>query len=131
MAEVVVHRAPKLPDVYCYNAVTDADEVNLTLHRLIKQLATTKNIWVVSGTHGTAAGTVSAGDAEVDFKQEDIDSANVTSRNIHIKNYHLLSTNTWKALRDKRGDTNVLVLAFCFSSQWFNNTAPSGNGNKL
>jgi hypothetical protein len=131
MAEVVVRRAPKKPDVYCYNEVTDADEVNATLHALVKQLATTKNIWVVSGTHGTAAGTVSAADAEADFKKEDLDSASVTSRNIKIKNYPLLSTNTWKELREKKGETNTIVLAFCFSSQWFNNSGPGGNDGKL
>lgn len=131
MAQVIVHRAPRQPDVYCYNAVTDATEVNQTLHALVKQLATTKNIWVISGTHGTSAGTVSPGDAESDFKKEDMDTASVTSRNIRIKDYPLMSANTWREIRDKRGDRNVIVLAFCFSHQWFNNSGPGGNQGKL
>jgi len=31
----------------------------------------------------------------------------------------------------KAGATNVIVLAFCFSQQWFNNIAPQGNNGKL
>ncbi|HND09799.1 MAG TPA: hypothetical protein PKO07_15165 [Pseudomonadota bacterium] len=131
MAQVIVPRAPDAPDVYCYNTPTDADEVNATLHDLVRTNKMSKNIWVISGTHGMANGTVDAACRETDFKSEDLDSANGTSKQIHIKDYHLLSSNTWKTLREKAGATNILVLAFCYSEQWFWNSGVGGNDGKL
>lgn len=131
MAQIIIPRSPAKSDVYCYNDPTDAAEVNTTLHDLIRQHKTSRNIWVISGTHGAANGTVTSAFAEPDFKKEDLDTANTTSKQIHIKDYHLLSTNTWKALREKPGGTNILVLAFCYSQQWFLNNAPNGNDGKL
>ena len=89
------------------------------------------NVWVVSGTHGTNAGTVDPTCKHTDFKREDVDSANVTSKNIHILDYHLMGKNRWAELAGKPGATNTIVLAFCFSYQWFNNVAPMGNNGKL
>jgi hypothetical protein len=132
MAQQIIHRIEqKKADVFCYNAVTTAKEVNTTLHDIVKKLGPTKNIWVISGTHGTAAGTVDAGCAQKDFKDQDRDSANVTSRLIHVKDYHLLAPNVWKELSGKPGETNVMVLAWCFSYQWFSNTSDNGNNGKL
>lgn len=91
----------------------------------------TRNIWVISGTHGTSSGTVDSGCKEPDFKHEDLDSANVTSKNIHIMDYHLLAPNRWKELREKSSKTNIVVLAFCYSSQWFGNDVVDGNDGKL
>ncbi len=132
MAQQIIHRMKqKKTDVYCYDAVTNKSEVNNTLHDIVKQLGPAKNIWVISGTHGMAAGTVDASCAEKDFRDQDRDSANVTNRLIHIKDYHLLAPNVWKELRDKPGEANVLVLAWCFSYQWFSNTSDNGNKDKL
>ena len=131
MAQVLIKRSPVGSDVYCYDQPTDADEVNATLHEIVKAYGMTRNIWVISGTHGCANGTVHAGCVEPDFRKEDLDTASVTSKQIHIKDYHLLSPNTWTELRQKSGATNVLVLAFCYSKQWFENHGNSGNYGKL
>jgi hypothetical protein len=129
--EVIIDRAPARPDVYCYDAPTNAVEVNATLHDIVRQFGMKKNVWVISGTHGRADGTVSPDDREVDFKAEDLDAANKTSKQIHIWDYHLLAPNRWAELRNKPGGTNVIVLAFCYSQQWFLNPGPGGNDGKL
>ena len=131
MTQQIIARAPAKPDVYCYDTVTNATEVNKTLHDIVKQYKLACNVWVISGTHGTSAGTVDPTCAEKDFKKEDVDSANVTSKNIKILDYHLLSANRWAEIAGKAGATNVIVLAFCYSQQWFNNVAPQGNNGKL
>jgi NAD-dependent SIR2 family protein deacetylase len=131
MTQQIIARAPRRPDVYCYDDVTDADEVNRTLHDIVRQYKQTCNVWIVSGTHGTAAGTVDPLCKETDFKKQDVSSANVTSKNIKILDYHLLSPNRWADVAGKAGATNVIVLAFCYSQQWFNNLAPLGNNGKL
>ncbi len=132
MAQQIIHRATqKKSDVYCYNEVTNADEVNKTLHAIVKEFGPAKNVWVISGTHGTTAGTVDPGCVQKDFKDEDRDSGSKTSRLIHVKEYHLLAPNVWKELREKPFATNVLVLAWCFSHQWFSNPSENGNSGKL
>ena len=131
MTQQLIARAPAKPDVYCYDNVTDADEVNQTLHAIVKQYKQTCNVWVISGTHGTSAGTVDPMCKETDFKREDVSSANVTSKSIKILDYHLMAPNRWAEVAGKPGATNVIVLAFCYSQQWFNNLAPLGNSGKL
>jgi hypothetical protein len=132
MAQKIIQRAPDKSDIYCYDNITNADEVNVTLHEIVKQFQTKKNIWVVSGTHGNTNGTVTGDCKEQDFKKEDLSSADVTSKNIFIKNYHGLAPNNWKELSGKAGSTNIIVLAFCFSYQWFNNeTSADGNNGRL
>jgi len=131
MAQVIIQRAPAAPDVYCYDKTTDAAEVNATLHEIVSKYRETRNVWVISGTHGCDNGTVVQDCKHPDFKDEDRDRANKTSRLIHIKEYHLIAPNVWAELSKKPGQTNVLVLAFCFSSQWFKNKAAGGNDGKL
>lgn len=131
MTQIIIQRDNDLMPVYCYDSETDANEVNETLHQIVKKYGMTKNIWVVSGTHGMNTGEVTVDCKAVDFKYEDLDSARVTSKNIHIKNYHQLCDNTWRELREKPGATNILVLAFCYSQQWFNNSSAQGNNGKL
>jgi len=131
MAEVLKRRSPRQMEVYCYDDVTDADEVNETMHDIIRRFRTKKNIWVISGTHGTDAGTVDPTCKEKDFRKEDIDSANVTSKNIHIMDYHMLAPNRWAALKSKSGENNIVILAFCYSSLWFDNATLLGNNGKL
>lgn len=130
MAEVMINRG-NLGTVYAYDAATNAAEVNDTLHNLVRQHKMDANIWVISGTHGAADGTVTAGDREPDFKAQDLDSANVTSKQIKIKDYPLLAPNVWAELRQKPAPTNVLVLAWCFSKQWYENGGAGGNARKL
>jgi len=131
MTQQIIARAPAKADVYCYDNVTDANEVNQTLHDIVRQYKLKCNVWVVSGTHGTSAGTVDPTCKEIDFKKEDVSSANVTSKNIKILDYHMLSSNRWAEVADKTGATNVIVLAFCYSQQWFNSVAPQGNNGRL
>ena len=131
MAQVIIQRAPAAPDVYCYDKPTNAAEVNTTLHEIVSKYRETRSIYVISGTHGCADGTVVPNCKEPDFKYEDLNSANKTSRLIHIRDYHQTAPNRWAELRQHPGQTGVLVLAFCFSSQWFNNKAPGGNDGKL
>jgi hypothetical protein len=130
MAVVVIDRNPA-SSIYCYNAVTGADEVNGTLHHLVRELGMNANIWVVSGTHGRKDGTVTDKDHAPDFRKEDLDAANKTSKQIKVWDYHLLAPNRWAELRRKPAGTNVIVLAFCYSQQWFNNPGPGGNDGKL
>ena len=131
MAQIIIARAPAKSDVYCYDTPTDATEVNQTLHDIVAQYKMTANVWVISGTHGTSAGTVDPTCKELDFKKEDVSSANITCKNIKILDYHLLAPNRWAELKGKAGKTNIIVLAFCYSQQWFNNVAPLGNNGKL
>jgi hypothetical protein len=130
MAQVIIGRK-SLGTVYAYDVAAGATEVNNTLRALVKEFKTSVNIWVISGTHGTAKGTVSIENREPDFKAEDLDTANRTSRQIHIKDYHLLAPNTWAELSNKPSPTNVLVLGWCFSKQWFENHGAGGNDGKL
>ena len=69
MAQVLKKRSPRQMEVYCYDDVTDADEVNETMHEIIKRYRTKKNVWVISGTHGTDVGTVDPSCKEKDFKK--------------------------------------------------------------
>ncbi len=131
MTQQLIARAPAKADVYCYDDETDADEVNQTLHDIVKQYKLKMNVWVISGTHGTDVGTVDPTCKEIDFKREDMSTANVTSKNIKILDYHLMGGNRWAEISGKAGATNIIVLAFCFSQQWFNNVAPLGNNGKL
>jgi hypothetical protein len=132
MAEVaILNRGTKKPDIYCYDDVTDKDEVFDTLRDLVKTHKMAKNIYVISGTHGSSNGTVDATDKDVSFKKEDLDSAKITSSNINIRDYHQTAPNRWKELSQKPGATNIIVLAFCYSRQWFENNGVGGNDGKL
>ena len=131
MTQQIIARAPARSDVYCYDNTTIASEVNKTLHDIVAQYKMTANVWVISGTHGTSAGTVDPTCREIDFKKEDVSAANLTSKNIKILDYHLMAPNRWAELKAKPGGTNIIVLAFCYSQQWFHNVAPLGNNGKL
>ena len=95
MAQVIIQRAPAAPDVYCYDKPTNAAEVNTTLHEIVSKYRETRSIYVISGTHGCADGTVVPNCKEPDFKYEDLNSANKTSRLIHIRDYHQTAPNRW------------------------------------
>ena len=119
--------------IVSYDATTNKDEVFQTLRGLVAEDARTgrtRQIFVITGTHGAADGTVTNGDADVSFKQEDLDSARITRTNINIRDYHQTAPNRWKELSDK-GSNAVLVLAWCFSNQWLSNTTANGNNNKI
>lgn len=130
MAEVIIQRPPD-GDAYCYDSTTNGHEVNRTLHDIVRQFGMTKNIWVISGTHGRSDGTVALAGHVPDFRAEDLDTANQTSKQIKVWDYHLIAPNRWAELRDKPAATNVIVLAFCYSQQWFLNPGPGGNDGKL
>ena len=87
-------------------------------------------VYVVSGTHGSANGTVSWTSADIKFRDEDLDSARITRTNINIRDYHQTATTRWKELSDK-GENVVIVLAWCFSHQWTTNATAEGNNGKI
>jgi hypothetical protein len=105
-------------EVHCFDMPTDQSEVSGVLHDLVRFHGSSRNIWVISGTHGKADGTVDASCAHADFKYEDRETASVTSRLIHSLDYHQLSGRRWSDLQTK-GDKNIIVLAWCYSYQWF------------
>lgn len=102
-------------EVHCFNTTTNQVEVSYVLHDLVYRYRETKQIWVVSGTHGMADGTVDASCHHPDFKYEDRDISRVTSRLINAVDFHHLSERRWDLMQHK----NVLVLAWCYSEQWF------------
>lgn len=130
MAQVLEKRAGK-PDVYCYDTTTDMPEVMATLRSIVLQHGQKVNIYVISGTHGAADGTVQAAFAEIRFKEEDRSTANRISSRISIFDYHLLAPKRWEEMRSKPATTSKFILAFCYSQQWFKNLKPNGNQDKL
>jgi hypothetical protein len=117
--------------IYSYDSPTDKTQVFQTLRRLVAedaQARRTRQIFVISGTHGAADGTVTPDCADVSFKVEDLDSASITRTNINIRDYHQTAPNRWQELSNK-GQNAVLVLAWCFSTQWLSNNTANGNNN--
>jgi hypothetical protein len=131
MSELIIQRAPEHPDIYCYDAPTNADQVNVTLHDIVVRYGMQKSIWVIAGTHGEADGTVTLVSGQKDFREEDLDTAYRTSTQIKILDYHLLAPSHWQEIRENPGGSNVIVLAFGYSEQWFLNNGPGGNDGKL
>ncbi len=119
--------------IYSYDAVTNQAEVFETLRKVVTEDAKSgkkRIIYVITGTHGAAAGTVTAANADIKFRDEDLDSARITRTNINIRDYHQTAPNRWKELSDK-GENVVLVLAWCFSHQWTTNATADGNNGKI
>ncbi|MDC0710182.1 hypothetical protein POL68_17020 [Stigmatella sp. ncwal1] len=117
--------------IYSYDAPTDQNEVFATLRKIVADDANarrTRQVFVISGTHGASDGTVTAASADVRFKEEDLDSARITRTNINIRDYHQTAPNRWKELSDK-GQNAVLVLAWCYSTKWLTNATANGNNN--
>lgn len=119
--------------IVSYDNKTNAKEVFDTIQRLVSEDAKNKStrvIYIVSGTHGTASGTVDASCKEIAFKDEDLKSAGITRTNINVRDYTLTSSNKWAELNGK-GKNNVIVLGFCYSLQWLSNTSADGNNGKI
>jgi hypothetical protein len=130
MAEII-GKTTKGAILHCYNTPTNLDEVKASLRAITLQFKQTKIISVVTGTHGDASGCVLPSYKEGNFKTEDLATASTTNSKITLLQYQLLSGNSWKKLRDRNAATHVVVLAFCFSEQWFLNHGPNGNDGKI
>ncbi len=119
--------------LYSYDAPTGKVEVFNTLRKIVAEDAASGNkriVYVITGTHGNSDGTVTKANADVTFKNEDLDSARIARTNINIRDYHETAPNRWKELSDK-GKNVVIVLAWCWSYQWTSNSTPGGNNGKL
>ena len=118
--------------ICAYDALTNKDEVLVTLRRLVKEDADgrhVRQIYIISSTHGNSDGSVDPEDAEVEFKAEDLQSAGITRTNVNVRDYHQTGKNRWAELRQKTDA--VLVLAWCYSLQWLGNPTDSGNNGKI
>jgi hypothetical protein len=119
-------------DVYSYDTETEKDQVFATIRKIVREdveNGKTRQVYVISGTHGALDGTVNNAGADIGFKEEDLRAASITRSNINIRNYHELSPNRWQELSDKKNA--ALVLAWCYSYQWTTNDTPDGNNGKL
>ena len=126
---VVASKTAKGATLVTFNSPTSKSEVNEVIHDLVKDDAesgVTRQIYIISGTHGDSSGAVVPGYKEPDFKAEDIDSSNKTRSNINTRDYHQTAKNRWAEL-DGKGDKAVIILAWCYSNQWLTNTTPNGN----
>jgi hypothetical protein len=118
-------------ETHSFNAVTDKTEVNAVLKAVIKANLRTKDVYVITGTHGAADGTVHPEFKELDFREDDLESANRTSSKIHVLKYQTMSPATWKQIHDRAAGSTAVVLAWCFSNQWLANHTANGNNGKL